>query len=287
MTPKEKFVVLASDDNPDYSFYAPLTCAAWMKHGFHPILLLVGTSAQWRATPREQLVVDTARRYGAHVAFTGSYSANATATVAQLARIYGCAVPGVADDAYLLTSDVDMWPMGPWVGHQAYESGTVQLYNGAAYDQSTHPQYPMCYVGADAVTWRGLVVAERTLCDSLEYGLTAMRRKLATCPPAELKERTWDWDERYLGQLIARWELFVPGRKQVIPRNMAVYGQRRLDRSYWHVPPTLDGYADCHLPRPGFSKANWWSVRTVFEQLVGESVVREIDSYKAQWTEAR
>lgn len=272
-----RYVVLASDTNENYAFYAPLTCAVWRAFGFEPIMFLVGDWTTVR--PAAQEALRSFKRVQ-----VPAVEGLSTATVAQLVRIYACHVEGVQDDDFLLTSDVDMWPAGQWVGHVQSDL-TLHLYNGAAYRDQPHPQYPMCYVGARAEAWRG-IVGEGPLRTCLERATKDFNEARATWAPKDVAERTWDFDERYLGRLISQWQ---GGLTRKIARDMSKPGERRLDRSHWMIPTGSDGranfdnYADVHLPRPGFGKM-WPSIMPVLSKLLPKDQHDWARDYYAKWT---
>ena len=37
-------IILSTNNNPDYSFYLPITCFVWEKFGFTPLSIIVGQS---------------------------------------------------------------------------------------------------------------------------------------------------------------------------------------------------------------------------------------------------
>lgn len=283
----KRYVVLSTNLNENYLFFAPLTAAVWKRHGFEPLVVLVGYGLEWQHVPRGKLVIERLRDAGAYCCHTlhrtgAPRASTEMVTTSQLVRIYGANIPyevapgtKIEDDDYLLTSDIDMWPLGPWPGHMVADD-RAHLYNGAAYHDQSHPQYPMCYVGARARIWRE-IVGGGNLEECLARGFAAMEEARWTWAPGEQRERAWDFDERYLGRLLSAWS----GEKLVIPRDMSVHGQRRLDRSCWQLPASLDGFADAHLPRPGFLDY-WPSVRKLFGALLPDKLAWA-DEYHAAW----
>lgn len=269
-----RFVVLASDLNPNYTFFVPLTAEAWQRFGYRPLVILVGSAAEWRKNER----ANTALRYmpmGAKVVFI-EIPGRSTATTAQLARLYACSVASLNPNDYLLTSDIDMWPLGPWVGSLRAPNCPVQLYNAGAYSDQPHVQFPICYIGAPVITWR-TIVGTQSLSRALDGAFLAMDAARHRWALGEVKEREWDFDERHFGRLVSQWRGF--GTVQRINRDMSAPGQRRLDRSCWRVPDSLAGYADAHLLRPGFGK-NWLEIRRLWMALGGANWV---DAYHRRW----
>ncbi len=276
-----KFAVFSSDQNELYSFFAPLTSRMWLRRGFCPLLLLVGTPGAWLSSSRGRLVVEESCRSGAVVHFVGDFPGYKTATVAQIARLYASSAPGVREDDYFLTSDIDMWPLGNWVGSAGVDDGDVHLYHSDAYKGQSEPQQPMCYVGAKASAWIRLFDEQSSLHNMIMLGLRAFDYVKASWSIEEAKERAWDFDERLIGRAVAVFD----GDVRRSPRLMTTPGQWRLDRSNWKIPEALNGYyADAHLPRPGFGDG-WEKIRPLLA-LLGDFNLDWADNYHRAWLAA-
>lgn len=267
------YAVISSNEYSHYSFYAPLTSAVWRARGYVPLLLLVGDENKWLTDPRLRIIRDKSIEAGAKPCFLGGYSQYRGATVAQVSRLFACvfsATP-LADD-YLLTSDIDMWPLGPWVGGGRDASRAFHLYYANAYADTGRVHFPICYIGAQVRYWTEVMVRNSSFAQAL--ALCAARP--VTPENAGLVHQVdgddipldvWTFDETYFGECLQSWSGF-PDRCQMIQRDMRRPGERRLDRSAWVDLTALDGYADAHLLRPGYSAANWPRVRRLFQMLV-------------------
>lgn len=276
-----KYAVIATNTNPAYAFYVPLTAAMWQAQGFTPLVLFVGTPVAW-TDKRAWLALNQCFDTNAWVRFMGDFPGHRTATVAQVARLFAFHAALPAD--YFLTSDVDMWPVGPWVGG-APEEKAVQLYfsNAHAGDDKVH--FPMCYVGARGETWHEIMKcgdahdlkSALALCSS-RPPLTAQVHKIGN---EIIPLDTWNFDETYFGECLSKWPGY-PSQCQFIPRDFAKAGERRLDRSGWREVDSLEGYADVHLPRPGYIDANWPSVRRVFGLVLPDKLAWA-DDYRARF----
>ena len=103
----------------------------------------------------------------------------------------------------------------------------------------------------------------------------------------------WNFDEQYLGRLIAEWRKTHPFQVQEIDRSPARKGEWRLDRSGWEAGlqlleergRTLAGVADAHLIRPGYGE-NWLRLRPLLEMALTPTQLAWADSYHDEWTEA-
>ncbi len=275
-------VALSTDGNPSYSFYAPLTALLWQRRGWSP-LVLVGRDGHTSL----KIIDDSLRLLGAHVVHLYAHEHAASSTTAQVARLFAASADRVRDNDYLLTSDIDMWPIGSWVGGDRDEHKDLQVYfaNANPKPNYTPLRFPLCYVGGSAHTWRDIMKVSDDA--SVQYGLDRALDDCRLWRPIELSEAEWAWsfDEIYLGRKIAAWSGY-PDRCQRIDRDMSVHGQRRLDRSSWNVPASLDGIADAHLPRPGYTDKGWACVRPLFAKLVDARDLAWADSYRMRFTEA-
>lgn len=293
------YAVISSDKSPTYSFFAPLCSLFWTRRGFRPLLVLVGTAEEWLADPRRRLELERSREVGAVVHFMpyfhgadGMFPGGRppTATAAQCARLFASSLPGVQADDYLLTGDVDMLTLGPWVGG-AVDARPLQLYFSNAYSSGPCPHdggktnpcpcFPICYIGAQAKIWREIV--------GTDIG-AALNAAPVGADDAML---LWNHDEKWLGQKIRSWYGF-PTLTQQIERNFD-RGQWRLDRSDWKVgdaawraehEPFLHGVADAHLPRPGYTDEVWPTIRPLLEAALPKKLVAWCDDYREAWVNA-
>lgn len=268
------YAVISSDRNQLYAFYAPLTAAVWRNRGWQVFMLLVGEEDDWLDDPRSKLVYEKCLEANARVHFISAYPGHRTSTVAQVSRLYAHLLPKVAPDDYLMTSDVDMWPLGPWVGGTRDSSKAFQLYFSNAYADADKVHFPMCYVGAQACFWKEAMDSSVSMDmkDALGKALNLCKKQYTS---SEAYHRNgeyvpldvWNFDETYFGEQLSAlggWK----DRCQFIERDMSLAGERRIDRSNWIDAASVDGYADAHLFRPGFTPDNWSRASWLFQLAV-------------------
>lgn len=266
-------VVLSSDLNHDYSFYVPLTAALWRDVvGFRPTVLLTGTCDEWRAHPQGSVALRHAREIGADVHWIGPVSGHRSSTVAQVARLYAACLD-LPDDTRLLTADVDMWPLSDTF--RGLGEAEVDLHYGNAYEHEAKPKWPICYIGADARTWREIMdVAVEPLGQVVQLRLD---ERLGSASA----QQAWFHDEEDFARRLTAWPRYKD-RCVSIPRR----GQPpadRIDRSAWPLEPRAAGMVDAHLPRPGWDK--WYQVRPLIKQ-VAPHLVGWADGYCAEFRKA-
>ena len=271
------YVVLSSNGSSIYGFYAPLTCAVWRARGYFPLLLLTEDAALWEGEPRGRLIREYCGAQGVYMSHSGGLLSG-SATRAQVSRLFAYQVPRLAPDDYLLTSDIDMWPIGPWVGGSRDAGKALQIYYANAYEKTGRVHFPMCYLGATQKTWAEIMTAgpARDLDEAVKLcrhrpgrpenaGLVHLVPGSREAIPLDI----WDFDESYFGECLRAWPGY-PDACQLIPRDMRRPGERRIDRSAWSQPLSLEPYADAHLLRPGHDRAHWQALRALFIRLVPE-----------------
>lgn len=81
------------------------------------------------------------------------------ATISQVARLYaGMLNYSTGPDTYLLTGDIDMWPVSYSHFHNIDTKKSVFLDYANAYAHNKNEvMYPICYIGATARTWQEIM----------------------------------------------------------------------------------------------------------------------------------
>lgn len=140
--------VFSINENPFYSFFAPLVTLAWVKNHKYDVLVIVTTDVP-------QLVRDKIIEAGGYV-FEVRPRIGSSARVSQLARLFAPALP-LPLDAFLQITDSDMFPLG--VDYLRAENGKERVFHVKGNHPATlkHNQYPMCYLGASVNLWREIL----------------------------------------------------------------------------------------------------------------------------------
>ena len=277
--PSRLRAVIGCDHNPAYAFYLPIVCLAWRRRlGASPLVLLVGTAAEWLSHPLTRSALERSRETGAEIWFVPEVPGVKTCTVAQVARIYACAVPTLRDDERLVTTDADMLPVGQWVAASKDPPGGLTVRYANAYADEVHetgrPHWPMCYVSGSVKTWREIT-------GTTPGDFAAISRALESCPKDE--QQAWSFDEFHLSELIAR----RGHGTQFIDRTFAE-GEWRIDRSGWEEglreanlrSYSLFGVADAHMPLPG--PDNWSRMTWIIAQAFSDNDLVWVKEYAEQ-----
>jgi len=274
-----KRVILGCDTNLDYAFSLPIACLAWRKRGWLPTIIFAGDVADWMREPRLYLVASRCRELGAEATWVGRFSeVSRTSTVAQCSRLLGHLVPGIESGDDLITSDADMIPVGPWVGGRALEPGTFQSYYANAYAGEGIPHWPICYLRAEASTWAE-VMGGGTLREALA--------DLLSLAPSD-STGAWNFDEHEFGRRLVAWGGYAT-RARFVDRRF-VEGEWRIDRCGWNDAMgevsrrgSLQGVADAHIIRPGWTDENWPRLRWLLTLLFSSDQMAWVDEYREAW----
>jgi hypothetical protein len=138
----KKYIILSVNDNPDYLYYTPLTCWAWRKFGWEPIVF---NSLDQLRNGIFPLVANNSK--GAHFApFENRLEGYRSDTITQISRLYGACVAD-EPDAMLMTGDIDMIPLSDY---WKPEFDKITVYGS---DLTGHKQYPICYIAMNSAKW--------------------------------------------------------------------------------------------------------------------------------------
>lgn len=251
-------VILACDLNRVYGFFLPITASFWTDLGYVPTILLVGTPAEWFSDKALGYAVNMAVTLGAEVRWVPDRKGFQTSTVAQCVRITAGSVPGLRDDDYVLTGDVDMFPMpmmGPFL-RQGNPDAKFHLFYANAYAHEPEPHFPLCYMGGTVAAWRSFIP------ETLDQVLAALGpQETWTGGPTGTAWTAWNHDEMWASRKIASHPDFVP-HVQKIWRDPQ---QDRLDRAWWDRCPPPAACVDCHALRAGWTEENWPRLMTAFQ----------------------
>jgi hypothetical protein len=139
----KKYIVLSVNDNCDYLYFTPLTCWAWRKFGWEPIVMYHGKlkalADVWFATgigispPYEVFTVPTIDGYRGD-------------TITQISRLYA-SMAAPPYHSYLMTGDIDMIPLSDY-----WQPDTSKI-TVWGHDLTGFGHYPICYIGMNINDW--------------------------------------------------------------------------------------------------------------------------------------
>lgn len=249
-------VALASDPSPTYAFFLPITARLWMALGYRPLVQLVGTPAEWLADARLRLVLDETSRAGARIHWLGDPAPWYPSALSQWSRLFAHRTPRLHPSTWIVTSDVDMWPLSGEFFNRRTDGVALWYANAYAPVWSDAPKWPICYLGANANIWQEVMGGEGGVAEATRGLLTAdIGPDPSRWTSPSWSDVQWFGDEESFGRRLRAWPRFPVG---VLPIDRA--GQPpvdRVDRSAFPAVATTAGFADAHLLRPGHSSENW------------------------------
>ena len=212
-----KYVILSTDNNPDYYSLLPLVCHSWKKIGYTPVVIAVSLPDH---------VYDILHlQCGGFFIPTKPIEGIKSSTVAQLLRLF--AHKHFQPEDILLTADADMVIARDIFTHDVSQGQIVSY----GYDLTGRSELPICYVKATAAKWRELM-GEFTIPEKAY---------------SERWEDYWSVDQQLLTQRAREYGMdkitFIDRGNQ----NKHGLPTSRWDRFDWaHIP---DSIIDVHMKR--------------------------------------
>jgi len=254
-----KFVINSTDKNLFYSYFVPISSIMWRKIGYYPVTLMLGDEKEWYASPKTKYVYEQIKLKSTIVPIS-RINGFRDSTVVQISRVYASAFSFAADD-YILTSDADMIPLNKAWFNQQDPNKAFHLFGADAYSRK---RFPICYLGANAGTWRNVMgIAVNGI-------MSAMNTYL------DHKRDDWNYDELLFTEKIQKSQ-FYPNRCQFIDRGWTEgRANNRLDRAAWNWQGQTNLF-DCHSIRPGY--ANWNSLSCLLKAYFSDEDFKYAQEY--------
>lgn len=247
----KKYVVIAVNDNPIYSYYLPLVVWAWRSLGWDVFIFYCGGPTKINDLImgtfdllHQGMTAEMKAYYRLFIIGVDPIDGFKTSTIAQVSRLYACCA--ISGDRYLMTSDADLLPLSDYwkvsVARPLYtdRNGSGHLLVGpkpTTYGRDlTDYHYPMAYIGALSSDWVKIMQI-----DKLNHDLM-IKRDLETIKP---RIDEWQSDQDIVTQRINEYGVH---RFTHIPRGVdkrTGYPLGRIDRSNWHLNHAE--FIDAHL----------------------------------------
>lgn len=254
----QKYVINSSNTNLHYCYYLPIVALIWKRIGYDPVSLILGNREEWSATEITKFIYDQTEKLS-WIINIDRIAGFKDSTVSQCSRLFAAA-ESFSEDDYLLTSDVDLFPLNPaWWTQQDFSYG-VNSFGG---DWNEH-QYCMMGQGATAKQWRIMM-------EIFENGINHEMRAVL-----EPSKDNWCYDELILTEQMHKY----PGSIQIIDRWPGGLVRGRLDRSGWDFHGQTD-LIDCHSLRPGYE--HWDKLDPVFKQYCNDEDYQYIKNYTEEF----
>lgn len=222
----KKYIILSVNDNVDYLYYTPLTCWAWERIGWTPILFFNGKLGKLGE------IITGVDVGNFHTMEVNEYRSD---TITQISRLYGTCVT----DGYIMTGDIDMIPLSDyWKPDQ----NKITVYG---HDLTGFGHYPICYIGMDSLKWADVMNIKDN-----DYNKW-IKRDLDSLPQAKSTDfyKYWSTDQDLITDRIKQYGLTYV---DFINRGQYSngYAKGRVDRGAWSLDH--EQYIDCHMNRDIF-----------------------------------
>ena len=270
-----KYAILSSNSNPTYSLFAPITALLWKNYiGYEPVLIYCQTADNQVS----KLAYSAAKEVGCQIIDLPMFKdpSIASAHLVQIARVF--ISPFFNDDDYLLTGDIDMWPLSKEWFNKQDPTQAIHLFFSNAYN---HEKYPICYIGTVAKIWQDIMQLDKSktytpveLVDTIE---TLIKACLGENPNGN---DLWNFDEYIFGTRLKHYSGY-PGVCQMFPRLGSRHGfvSGRVDRGRWIFSGPEEGLIDAHCLRPLWTDENWARLRPLLEMVMTNEDLSYVDNY--------
>lgn len=238
-----KHVSLSANENPLYLFYLPLTCWAWNKFGWKPIVIFVKEKMRSKNEVVLMYVQKSISCNIIEVHLDASEFVEAgynTATIAQLSRLY--AAISINDGDYLMTGDADMVPLSDYWHIENNEIYCPKIWG---WDLTENQHIPICYIGMTKSTWLKTMNIDGNYKGVWIQFITDDLRRLPNAKSDDPVKK-WVVDQDLITERIKKeWFPLKLWRKHrgIYPNG---YPIGRVDRSAWSH--NHEQYIDCHAP---------------------------------------
>jgi hypothetical protein len=207
----KRFIVVSSNNNADYLFYAPYVEKAWNNYGWNVAFMITHDvdPKDLKLNNTESLIIQLPHIEGLRIE-----------TVAQASRLY--AANYLPLDALIMTSDMDLIPLSNYWNPNPEE---ITVYG---HDLTDYSYYPMGYVAMTGHKWREVF---KLTYNTLEDMLQGARE--TGLPYKENWEQWWNHDWRLLTDKLSplkdQIKFITRGRRTVQPHK-GVFAFGRVDR---------------------------------------------------------
>lgn len=234
--------------DPKYLFCLPIVTWAWNKLGVGVLITMPKTSGLFDKKLFDLIFSEMTKVSGEsgiinQIAFFDSHDKNREVTYTQCSRLYAAAAfPNLSDTEIIVTSDVDMM-----VFKKPPITDQKDFFCILGHDIVPLKQFPICYISAEASTWRKYFTLDRPLqkcLDDLLYDINV----------ENMRGNYWCKDQEEAYRVI---DLFAPYAVVNRARGNTMFADNRVDRDdyYWEVRLN-ENVIDAHLWRPLYEPEN-------------------------------
>jgi len=224
-----RIVVVSSNNNPDYLFYAPYICKAWNTLGWKVAIIVthdVDVKLLDNCNSGENYIIQLPEIKGLRME-----------TVAQASRLY--AANYLHLDALIMTSDMDLLPL------QNYWNPDVNDITVYGHDLTWRSFYPMGYIAMSGHNWKRYM--NLNFNTESELLRDANDPNVPHSPLSNDWEQWWNFDWALITQRLKPYESQIKfiDRGQIDIAG-ATLAKGRVDRYNWNETMKQDNWIDAH-----------------------------------------
>lgn len=219
-----RYIILSTNDTPKYLFYTPLTCWAWRKFGWEPVIFHHQNEISNLADERFALVAE--QIVGTDFNSLEDYKDYKSETITQVSRLFGACVA----EGLLMTGDIDMIPLSDYWNPGDYD---ITCYGRDLTDY----HFPICYIAMNTTKWE--MIMDISSNDYNKQIAKALRHD----------KNIWCLDQNLITEKLNHYGNYYESEIKRIDRGTdkrTGYPIGRVDRSHWTMQH--DVFIDAHLP---------------------------------------
>eukprot|EP00996_Jenningsia_fusiforme_P000673 NODE_1608_length_1473_cov_28.516854_g1450_i0.p1 GENE.NODE_1608_length_1473_cov_28.516854_g1450_i0~~NODE_1608_length_1473_cov_28.516854_g1450_i0.p1 ORF type:complete len:376 (+),score=41.11 NODE_1608_length_1473_cov_28.516854_g1450_i0:132-1259(+) len=311
------YAVMSATFSGSYSFYLPLTVMVWNQLNISSIVFLVGP--RWDS-PLGKIILRELMTSKAIAQYVEVPHGVPLSLVSQHVRFYAGHLRGIPDDAVLISTDADIWPVhrdlyllsasyavrsvdayafpffvinekasSTGTTTRAFKSISVSRQNSSLSGKKIYPQFPITNIMMTAESWRVVVPCNITdLRKAGEFIWSALGSFLGyRIRQVETGRRGEHWflDQFWISMRIVD-SPFYPSQVEFVRRKTLI--DRMQDKHIWCPRENLSltcsvvsKLHDIHNPRePG---NQWWCLRAILECLLSPAELQRASTFMKKY----
>lgn len=261
-----------------YVFLVPLAILAWKRIGFETIVLIAGKEEDWLIDSRLKLILTYIQEMHSLYIFL-DISEHQKVMMSQVSRIFaGSLLSDVLnEDDYLITSDVDLWPLEAPHYHLKLDRDILVLNSECCgsfvFKDQFYRMVPLGNFGARVKTWKQLITSgnQTLLPKTAEDVIVYLKNEFGDLVDKRVvkgENEGWYMDQRLLSMLVSSWiKQHDIRRIDFVRRDV---GNDRVDRSWWSTK-SFEGKIDIHTLDNIFQTGIWLKMLPLFRELYGDN----------------
>lgn len=218
-----KYVVISTNDNPDYYQYIPFVCKAWNNIGWRVICF----------TREKYINLDHLEDGYNHFFELIGESKYRDETIVQVSRLFGA----YCFDGLIMTADGDMMPC---TDYWQPNENKITCYG---HDLTGYGHYPICYIAMNSKEWKRVMnITGEDLMLQIERLLDKYEQA-----SSDNWEQWWQVDQDIITEKLKKENVnsILRGRESRFGLALG-----RIDRYNWAETINTENPIDAHMPRP-------------------------------------